>query len=57
MKTLSLFLLLKGASSMNIQVESYECSEMPVVLEFTRICTEDNTCTTGKQSNLEANSK
>jgi hypothetical protein len=52
-KTLSFLLLLQGASAMNIKIEDWECREEPITVNFTRICTEDNVCTTGKQSNIE----
>lgn len=52
-KTLSLFLLLQGASAMYVKINGYECSEKAMSLTLTKICNDDNTCLLGETSNIE----
>lgn len=52
-KTLSLYLLIQGASAMYVIINSYECSEKAMSLTLSKICNEDNTCLLGENAQIE----
>jgi hypothetical protein len=57
LKTLSLLLLLQGTSAMTIKIHSVACKEEAISVTFDKICSDNNTCTIGKQSNLDGTCK
>ncbi|CAJ1957909.1 unnamed protein product [Cylindrotheca closterium] len=52
-KTLSLFLLLQGASAMYVRINGYECSEKAMSLTLSKICNEESTCLLGENASIE----
>lgn len=56
-KALSILMLVKGVSAMQVKVESYECKEKAMTVTFNKICNQEDTCYLGEYAELEGYGK